>query len=202
KVVQVNGTLAKEHYVEHLEKPFFPSLLDYITGRAHFPAEPLKHRVIAIVYRGADAVAKIRAIAGPTNPHKAREEKPGCIRSLGTVVPVKDAEGTVVDQRIDNLIHASATNEEAEREVKLWFKPEDIPPAMRTYETARCDEYYFYKTGGIHDAYQDGSICLLAPGDLAWSSDLEILKKLRKGEPSDISLETVAAKYLINEDVE
>ena len=37
----------------------------------------------------------------------------------------------MVGERMDNLIHASATPAEAEREIKLWFKPNDIPPLMR-----------------------------------------------------------------------
>ena len=96
KIVHVSRLLADEHYAEHRGKIFFPSLLDYITGLIHYPGEPWKHRVIAIVYQGPDATQKIRDIAGPTNPHSAREEKPGCIRALGTVVPLKDAQGNLL----------------------------------------------------------------------------------------------------------
>ncbi|GAJ02882.1 unnamed protein product, partial [marine sediment metagenome] len=130
KIVHVSKMLAGEHYAEHRGKIFFPSLLEYITGNIHYPNEPRKQRVIAIVYQGHDTVKKIRDIAGPTNPHIARDEKPGCIRALGTVVPLKDDEGNVIGDRMDNLIHASATDEEAEREIKLWFRPNDIPPTM------------------------------------------------------------------------
>jgi nucleoside-diphosphate kinase len=199
KVVHVSDMLAGEHYTEHRGKPFFPALIDYITGRAHNPDEPVKQRVIAIVYRGPDAVAKIRGLAGPTNPHVAREERPGCIRAMGTVVPLKDREGNTVGQRMDNLIHASASDEEAEREIKLWFRPGDVPPAMRSFATVRCEEHYYYKKGTLYHTNEPGSVCLLAPGDLAWRSDLDALVRLRRGEPADISLETVAAKYLINE---
>ncbi|HDP24296.1 MAG TPA: nucleoside-diphosphate kinase, partial [Deltaproteobacteria bacterium] len=133
KIVNVGTILAEEHYAEHVGKAFFPSLLDYIQGRLHYPEAPWKRRVIAFVYLGPDAIKKIRGIAGPTNPHEAREEKPGCIRALGTVVPIKDANGKEIGDRVENLIHASANPEDAEREIKLWFKPTDIPPEMRGY---------------------------------------------------------------------
>ncbi len=96
KIVQVNRMLAGEHYAEHQGKVFFPSLLEYITGRLHYPGEPWKQRVIAIMYQGKNAIKLIREIAGPTNPHIARDERPGCIRALGTVVPLKDNDGNVI----------------------------------------------------------------------------------------------------------
>ena len=64
--------------------------------------------MIALVYQGPDAVQKMRDMVGPTNPQVAREKKPGCVRALGTVVPVKDAAGNFISERMDNLIHASA----------------------------------------------------------------------------------------------
>ncbi|HDK41552.1 MAG TPA: hypothetical protein ENG93_02705, partial [Nitrospirae bacterium] len=109
KIVHVSKMLAEEHYAEHLGKIFYPSLLDYIMGFLHYPDQPWKHRAIAVVYQGPNAVKKIRDVAGPTNPHVARDEKPGCIRSLGTVVPLKDDGGNVIGDRMDNIIHASAT---------------------------------------------------------------------------------------------
>ncbi len=198
KIVNVSRMLADEHYAEHRGKIFFPSLLDYIMGRIHYPDELWKHRVIAIVYHGPDAIKKVRDIAGPTNPHIAREEKPGCIRSLGTVVPLKDADGKVIGERIDNLIHASASPEEAEREIKLWFKPNDIPPLMRAYPTEVSDSYYYFKDNRLYTNYEPGSMCFLVPGDVVWSSDLDTLHKLQKGLSAPTSLQAVVAKYLIN----
>ncbi|MHC4545859.1 MAG: nucleoside-diphosphate kinase, partial [Planctomycetota bacterium] len=52
KIVQVNRMLAEEHYAEHRGKAFFPSLIDYIMGIAHYPDDAWKRRVIAIVYHG------------------------------------------------------------------------------------------------------------------------------------------------------
>ena len=199
KVVQVNRLLAEEHYAEHRGKVFYPALIEYIMGNIHYPDQPRKRRVIAIVYQGPGAVQKIRDICGPTNPHVAREQRPGCIRSLGTVVPLTDTVGNVIGQRMDNLIHASATPAEAEREVKLWFKPNDIPPLMRAAPTAASDEHYYILDGKLYTTHEPGSVCLLAPGDVAWQSDLETLRLLRQGLPAPNSLGTVAAKYLINE---
>jgi nucleoside-diphosphate kinase len=199
KIVHVSRMLAEEHYAEHLGKPFYPPLLDYIMGLDHYPKEPQKRRVIALVYQGPDAVQKIRDIVGPTNPLVAREKKPGCIRALGTLVPVRDAAGNVISERMDNLIHASATPPEAEREIKLWFKPNDIPPLMQDYPTAVSDALYYFKDGKLYDTFAPGCICLLAPGDIAWASDLEALRLLRVGHPAPCTLGTVAAKYLINE---
>lgn len=201
KIVNVNRMLAEEHYAEHKGKVFFESLLEYIMGVSHYPDDAWKRRVIALVYVGPGAILKIRDIAGPTNPHEARDKRPGCIRALGTLFPVKDATGKVLDERMDNLIHASANPADAEREIKLWFKPGDLPPAMRTYESLISDEHYYYKDGKLFTVYEPGSICLLAPGNVAWASDVEALRLLAEGREAACSLEAVAAKYLINEEV-
>jgi nucleoside-diphosphate kinase len=202
KVVHVNRMLAEEHYAEHRGKVFYPSLIEYITGRLHYSEDGWKRRVIALVYQGADAIRKIREIAGPTNPLSAREKKPGCIRSLGTLAPITDESGKVIGERMDNLIHASANEADAEREIKLWFKPNDVPPAMQPYATSESDEHYYYKAGKLFTTHEPGSACLLAPGDISWKSDLDTLRLLCKGRKSACSLEAVVAKYLINEEWE
>ncbi len=200
KIVHVSRMLAEEHYAEHRGKVFYPALIDYIMGLAHYPDEPDKRRVVALVYQGRNAIKVVRDVSGPTNPLDAREKKPGCIRSLGTLVPLKDAAGNVVGQRMDNLIHASANEADAEREIKLWFKPGDIPPAMRIYPTEISDTLYYFKANTLYTAYVPGSVCLLAPGDAAWKSDLETLRLISQGVPAPLPLTQVAAKYLINED--
>jgi len=199
KVVRVSRMLAEEHYAEHRGKVFYASLLDYITGRLHYVEEPWRRRVIAIVYQGPEAIQKIRDIAGPTNPHIARTDKPGCIRALGTVVPLKDEDGTVIGERMDNLIHASANASDAEREIKLWFKPGDIPPPMHAYATEISEAYYCFKGSRLYTTHEPDSICLLTPGDVAWKSDIDTLRQLSRGSPAAYSLEFVAAKYLIND---
>ncbi|MGA2070944.1 MAG: nucleoside-diphosphate kinase [Sedimentisphaerales bacterium] len=199
KVVNVSRFLAEEHYAEHYGKPFYESLLDYITGAIHYSdKDKWKRRVIAIVYQGPGTLDNIRALAGPTNPHQAREERPGCIRALGTVVEIKDAAGNVIGNRMDNLIHTSASHPEAEREIKLWFLPNDIPPMMRAYPTETCHTHYYYKDGRLYDTYERDSVFLLAPGDVVWKTDLEILQSHARNEPAKGRLNTVVAKYLIN----
>ena len=121
KVVNVNEMLAGEHYAEHKGKVFFDSLLEYIAGKLHYPNEPGKRRVIALVYHGPNAVKQVRNIAGPTNPHSAREENPGCIRSLGTIVPLYDKDGKEVGDRMDNLIHGSAN-----RDAEVFENPDEL----------------------------------------------------------------------------
>jgi nucleoside-diphosphate kinase len=202
KVVHVNRMLAEEHYAEHRGKIFYPSLIEYITGRLHYPDDPWKRRVIALVYQGPGSIKKIRDIAGPTNPLQAREKNPGCIRSLGTLAPIKDEAGKVLGERMDNLIHASANAADAEHEIKLWFRPNDIPPAMHPYATAESDEHYYYMEGKLYTTHEPGSACLLAPGDFAWKTDLEALRLITKDQKAACSLEAVVAKYLINEEWE
>jgi len=202
KIVQVSKMLAEEHYAEHFGKVFYPSLLEYIMGQLHYVDEAWRRRVVAIVYQGRDAIQKIRDIAGPTNPHVARQNRPGCIRALGTLVPLKDAEGRVIGERMDNLIHASANPGDAEREIKLWFKPNDIPPFMRAYPTEINKTFYYFRDNRLFLKHMPGSVCLLAPGDIAWKSDLDALRELEQGFSGTVPLGSVAAKYLINTEKE
>lgn len=198
RIVHVTRMLAEEHYAEHRGKVFFPGLIDFIMGLIQYPDQPWKRRVVALVYQGENAVAKIRNIVGPTNPHDAREKQPGSIRSLGTIVPILDANGNVVGQRMENLIHASANAADAEREGKLWFQPTDIPPFMHAYPTEVSDAHYYYADGKLQTTYAKGSICLVAPGNVVWKSDADVLRLLAAGKPCSVPLESVIAKYLVN----
>jgi nucleoside-diphosphate kinase len=202
KVVCVNLALAEEHYAEHKGKFFYPSLLQYIRGYLHYPDDPSKRRVIAILYRGPNAIKNIREICGNTNPHEARAQRPGCIRALGTVIPLYDEKGKFIGERSDNLIHASANPEDAEREIKLWFLPTDIPPIVRSYPTETSKEYFYYKNNTISSKYTDGSFCFISPGDIVWKSDMKVLRQLIKGKKQDYSTNAVIAKYLINKETE
>lgn len=199
KIVHTSKMLAEEHYAEHKGKGFYPALLDYIMGHLHYGDAPWKQRVVAIVYQGPNAIKTIRDFTGPTNPHVARVEKPGCIRALGTLVSIKDDSGNVVDDRMDNLIHASANHDDAEREIKLWFLPADIPPFMQVYRTEVNKDFYYFKGDTLVREYEPDSICFLAPGDRAWASDLEVLRRISQGGTAAASLESVVAKYLIND---
>lgn len=200
KIVHVNRLLAEEHYAEHAGKPFFPAVIDYLLGLGHYPTEPRLRRVIAFVFCGPDAVKKLRQIAGPTNPHVARQTAPGTIRALGTIIPLKDEAGNVVSERMDNLVHASANAADAEREIKLWFRPSDVMPYMRVYPTETCDASYFYKDGKLLTKFEPGSLLVLGPGETGWKSDIEALRLLAEGKPAACTLNAVVAKYLINQE--
>lgn len=112
KVVKVNDELAKTHYAHLKDKPFFNELRKYIKGEIYGKNYM---RVMALVYKGNNAITQVRAIAGATNPEEA---KPTSIRGkYGRIT----TEGV-----FENVIHASANLQEAEREIKLWFKPHEI----------------------------------------------------------------------------
>src|SRR5688572_22337935 len=68
KVVSVTPELGTQHYIELKDKPFFPELLDYIQGKMYGQDY---NRVLAMVYRGDDAIKKVRNISGSTNPEEA-----------------------------------------------------------------------------------------------------------------------------------
>ena len=110
KLIRVDEELARKHYVDHVGKPFFPQLIEYITGKLHGTAG-----LIALAYEGEDAVQRIRALAGETNPEKA---KPDTIRGMFGRVTTAGV--------FENVIHASGTPEEGDKEVRLWFKAEEL----------------------------------------------------------------------------
>jgi nucleoside-diphosphate kinase len=96
KLVNVDEGLAKEHYAEHAEKPFFGELVDFITSGPTF----------ALVLEGEGAIATVRTTMGATNPSDAG---PGTIR------------GDLALSMPDNLVHGSDSPESAAREITLWF---------------------------------------------------------------------------------
>jgi nucleoside-diphosphate kinase len=154
------------------------------------------------MYRGPNAIKNIREICGNTNPHEARLQKPGCIRALGTVIPLYDAKGKFIGERSDNLVHASANAADAEREIKLWFLPTDIPPILRTHPTETSKDYFYYKNGIVSSKYIPGSFCFIGPGEIVWKSDMKVLRQIIEGKKQDYSINTVIAKYLINKEIE
>ncbi|MDD5634020.1 MAG: nucleoside-diphosphate kinase [Candidatus Omnitrophica bacterium] len=109
KIVQVSKELAEAHYCHLKDKPFFPELIHYIMGDYH------KKKVMALVYWGEDAIGKVRSICGETNPEKADS------------VSIRGAYGRITTNGVyENVIHASENSKEAEREIKLWFQPDEI----------------------------------------------------------------------------
>lgn len=110
KMCRVSRDLAEAHY-QHLKgKPFYEELIRYMQGELHD-----RRKIMALVYWGENAIEKVRELAGETNPEKASPTSIrgsfGRIRSSGL---------------FENVIHASSDESEAEREIKLWFRPEDF----------------------------------------------------------------------------
>jgi nucleoside-diphosphate kinase len=96
----VSDELARKHYAEHDGKPFFGSLLEFITSGS----------VVAAIVEGPRAIAAFRQIAGGTDP--VEKAVPGTIR------------GDLALITQDNLVHGSDSPESAAREIELWFPAE------------------------------------------------------------------------------
>lgn len=106
KEVKATKELLRQHYSAHVGKPFYAGLEKFMSSG----------KVVAFVLEGNDAVALTRKITGATDPSKA--EKGTIRRDLGTDSQIKaDKE----KRAIQNLVHASGTKDEAEKEIKLWF---------------------------------------------------------------------------------
>ena len=101
KMLHMHKALAERHYAVHRDKPFFASLVNYITSAP----------IIAAVFEGEGAVAKIRKAMGATDPAKA---EPGTIRADF---------GSSIER---NAIHGSDSLETAEKEIKLFFAEDEI----------------------------------------------------------------------------
>lgn len=101
KMLQVSREMAEIHYKEHVGKSFYAGLVEYITSAP----------TIAMVWAGEHAVEAVRQTVGKTNPLEA---VPGSIRHDYALLTSR------------NLIHASDSPSTAEREIDLWFKPEEL----------------------------------------------------------------------------
>ncbi|MBW2989351.1 nucleoside-diphosphate kinase [Candidatus Woesearchaeota archaeon] len=109
KIVQVTKELAEEHYRHLKEEKFFDELIRYIMGEFH------TKRVLALVYHGENAIKKVRKIVGETNPEKAEP------------ISIRGKYGRITTSGVfENVVHASENTKEAEREIKLWFKPDEL----------------------------------------------------------------------------
>ena len=101
KFMNVSRELAEQHYGVHKERPFFGSLVEFITSGP----------VVAMVWEGDGVIAASRKVIGATNPLTA---EPGTIRGdLGANIG-------------RNLIHGSDAPETAQSEIALWFKAEEL----------------------------------------------------------------------------
>ncbi|HXK33053.1 MAG TPA: nucleoside-diphosphate kinase [Dehalococcoidia bacterium] len=110
KLMRVSEELAREHYAEHREKPFFAGLVEYITSSP----------IIAAVFEGPNAIAAVRQTMGKTNPLDA---------DVGTI------RGDLGLQTGRNLTHASDGPESAKREIGLFFG--DMAPLSWERDTDR-----------------------------------------------------------------
>ncbi|MBM4074703.1 MAG: nucleoside-diphosphate kinase [Planctomycetes bacterium] len=101
KLLKVTPELSKKHYAEHVSKPFYPLLEEFITSGP----------VVAMVLEGPGAIGVVRTMLGPTN---GRDAAPGTIR------------GDFGLSRQMNMVHGSDGPEAANREIAIYFKPEEI----------------------------------------------------------------------------
>lgn len=101
KLLQVTPEQSKKHYAEHVSKPFYPGLEEFIT------ASP----VVAMVLEGLEVIRVVREMLGATNGLKA---------AAGTI------RGDFSSSRQMNLVHASDGPDAAAREIDLYFQPNEI----------------------------------------------------------------------------
>lgn len=101
KMLQVTKELAAQHYAEHVNKPFYPLLEQFITSGP----------VVAICAEGPEAISVVRTMMGPTN---GRDAAPGTIR------------GDYGVSRQMNLMHGSDGPEAAKKEIAVYFRPEEL----------------------------------------------------------------------------
>ena len=101
KIQNLTKDQLDKHYYEHLDRPYFPSLVEYLTSG------PVVHMVIG----GDNVISGIRKLNGATDPEKAE---------MGSV------RGDLAINMTKNLIHASDSLENAEREIGLYFSDEEI----------------------------------------------------------------------------
>ena len=101
KMLQITPDMARKHYAEHVEQPFYPGLEKFITGAP----------VVAMIVQGSDVVRVVREMVGPTSGLKA---------AAGTI------RGDYSSSRQKNLVHASDGLESAAREIKLFFTNHEI----------------------------------------------------------------------------
>lgn len=101
KLLILTSEMAQRHYAEHLGKPFYEKLVEFITSGP----------VVAMVWEGPDAIKGCRTLIGATNPLEAQ---PGSLRG---------AFGLDISH---NVIHGSDSTESASREIEIYFRPEEL----------------------------------------------------------------------------
>jgi nucleoside-diphosphate kinase len=121
KMVQATDQLLEQHYEEHVDKPFYDDLAEYMK----------QGPIVAIAVEGVHAVENLRKIVGDTS---AKDAHPATIRGRFAHMSMEHADDA--GRYYKNLIHASAEPEEAEEELDIWFSDEEL----QDYSTAHEDE--------------------------------------------------------------
>ncbi|MBI3462044.1 MAG: nucleoside-diphosphate kinase [Planctomycetes bacterium] len=103
KMLRVTAELARRHYAEHVQKPFYPSLEAFITSGP----------VIAAVVEGPKAIEVVRQLMGPTS---------------GLQAPAGTIRGDFSLSRQMNLVHGSDSPQSAQREIAIFFRDEELCP--------------------------------------------------------------------------
>ncbi|MFH0827103.1 MAG: nucleoside-diphosphate kinase [Candidatus Omnitrophota bacterium] len=125
KMVRVSRELAVKHYDHLKSKPFFEDIIRYLRGELHD-----RRKVMVLVYWGEQAIKKCRELAGATNPEEA---DPTSIRG---------SYGRITTRGVyENVIHVSSNGPEAEREIKLWFAPDEIIVDLYPTKETRVREH-------------------------------------------------------------
>lgn len=110
RLVKATRSLAEQHYQHHKEKPFFADMIRYMLGEFHGG-----ENMLALIYYGENAIKKCRKLAGTTNPEEAEPKS------------IRGALGRITTRGVfENVVHVSGSSAEAEREIKIWFSPDEI----------------------------------------------------------------------------
>ncbi len=117
KFIHVDAEFSKKHYSEHIGKPFYKGLEDLLVSGP----------VVAMVWEGAKAVELVRKMVGSTEPANSQS---GTIR--GDYAHMSYARADELNIGVPNLIHASDSLENAQKEISLWFSESEI---FDNYET-------------------------------------------------------------------
>jgi len=118
-MVWIDSKFAEQHYKAHKSKPFFRELVEFIT----------EGPVVAFAVEGVHAVDNARRLVGSTSPHEAA---PGTIR--GDFAHLSMAYASKKGLGGKNLIHASGSKKEADDEIKLWFRKEELHSYTTVHE--------------------------------------------------------------------
>ena len=119
KMVQATDQLLEQHYEEHVDKPFYEGLADYMK----------EGPIVAIAVEGVHAVENMRKIIGETS---AKDSHPGTIRGRYGHMSMDHADAA--DRTYKNLIHASEDLEAAEKELTIWFTDEELHDFQLAHE--------------------------------------------------------------------